>query len=164
MDCAGEAGARTYPNMRTPIRHVPEAIARWMSRARYLRWLDAVAAWLLVCGAVAYAFPRASFTVDAVAALAGVVAGSLVLPIRVRWRPVTGWVGLTVSRALRPGDRAWWVQPHRSESVVVTACHGVRVTIAMAHHGEAEGLTVRRTRALIIPADDFRDAGGRPVR
>ncbi|MBI2207644.1 MAG: hypothetical protein HYU41_27750 [Candidatus Rokubacteria bacterium] len=150
--------------MRTPIRLVPDAIARWMSRARYLRWLDAIAAWLGLWAVVAYTFPRASFTVAAVAALAAVVALSLVLPIRVRWRPVTGWVGLTVSRSLRPGDRAWWVQPHRSESVVVTALHGVRVTIAMAHHGESEGLTVRRTRALIVPADDVRDAGGRPVR
>jgi len=33
--------------MGTPIRPLPEAIARWSGRARWLRRLDALAAWLL---------------------------------------------------------------------------------------------------------------------
>ncbi len=149
--------------MRTPIRDVPAEIARWMSRARYVRWLDGVAAWLLACGAVAWVAPRAPFAGTGGAALAAVVALSFVLPLRVRWRPVSGSIGLRVSRALRAGDRAWWVQGHRSDSVVITARHGIRLTIAMPRHGESEGLTVRRTRTLIVPAHDVRDAGA-PIR
>ncbi len=34
--------------MRTPLRPFPEDVNRWMGRARRLRWLDALAAWLAV--------------------------------------------------------------------------------------------------------------------
>ena len=50
--------------------------------------------------------------VGAQAGGAAVVAGLLgaVAPIRARWRPVSGPVGLWVSRMLAPGDRAWYVR------------------------------------------------------
>ena len=141
--------------MRSPIRPLPESIAQWMERARYLRWLDAAMGWLVVWVIVAFGGSRPRPLVGAVLAAAGVVLLALVPPLRIRWRPVSGWMGLAVTRRLRPGDRAWWVQPHRSESVVVTARRGLRLTIALARHGESEVLRVRRTRTLIVPADDI---------
>jgi hypothetical protein len=123
-----------------------------MSRARYLRWLDAAAAWVALAVAVAFALPRRAPDLAALVALALVVGLAFVPPLRARWRPVSAWVGLAVTRRLRAGDRAWWVQAHRSESVIVTARHGLRLTIATARHGEAEVLSVRRTRTLIVPA------------
>ena len=141
--------------MRTPIRPLPESIAHWMERARYLRWLDAAVGWLAVWGVVAFGGSRARPLVGVVLAAASVVLLALVPPLRTRWRPVSAWIGLAVTRRLRPGDRAWWVQPHRSDPVVVTARRGLRLTIALTRHGESEVLRVRRTRTLIVPAADL---------
>ena len=140
--------------MRTPARPLPESMATWMTRARYLRWLDAVAAWMALWIVIALALPDRKLDVEALIAL--VVLGCLVFvpSLRVRWRPLSGWVGLRVSRRLRPGDRAWWVTPHRSEPVMVTARHGTRVTFATAQPDASEVLTVRRTRTLIVPVGD----------
>jgi hypothetical protein len=139
--------------MRTPIRPLPDAISRWMWRARVLRWLDAAVAWIVLWLGVAVVFPRPAFEAEALVALALLAVFALVRPLRTRWRPVSAWVGLAMTRRLRPGDRAWWVRPHRSESVVVTARRGTRLTIATARHGEAEVVSVRRTRTLIVPAE-----------
>ena len=138
--------------MRTPARPLPESIGTWMTRARYLRWLDAAAAWIALWIAIALALPRANFDVEALIALLLLALLVFVPLLRVRWRPVSAWVGLRVSRRLRPGDRAWWVTPHRSEPVMVTARRGTRVTFATASPGESEVLTVRRTRTFIVPA------------
>lgn len=142
--------------MRTPIRPLPESVARWMWWARYLRWSDAAVATLAVWGAIAFAGSRPRPLLGAVAALAVVGLLSRVPLLRARWRPASGWVGWLVTRRLRPGDRAWWIQTHRCESVVVTARRGRRLTIALAGYGESEVLRVRRTRTLIVPADHRR--------
>ena len=79
--------------------------------------------------------------------------GLWVRPLRTRWRPLSGWVGLVMSRGLHPGDRAWYVRPHQADLVLVTARHGARLVIARPNLAEDEGLTVRRTRVLVLPAD-----------
>jgi hypothetical protein len=137
----------------TPIRPLPEGIARWSARAPWLRRLDGLLAWLVVWGLVAAtgtdlgAGPRA--------ALAGLMSGLLaaIAPVRLRWRPISGPVGLWLSRGLVPGDRAWHVGPEASELVIVTARHGLRLTVAVPGRGAAEGLSVRRTRVLLLAAD-----------
>ena len=94
--------------------------------------------------------------VGAQAGAAAVVAGLLgaVAPIRARWRPVSGPVGLWVSRMLAVGDRAWYVRRDGPELVIVTARHGLRLTVAVSGRGADEGLSVRRTRVLVIGADE----------
>ena len=66
---------------------------------------------------------------------------------------MSAWVGLAVSRRLRPGDRAWYVRSQRADLVLVTACHGIRVVIVTPDVDADEGLSVRRTRVLLLPAD-----------
>jgi len=138
----------------TPIRPLPDSIARWSARARWIRRLDALAAagglWVLL----AVMLPGVG--VGAQAGGAAVVAGLLgaVAPIRARWRPVSGPVGLWVSRMLAPGDRAWYVRRDGPELVIVTARRGLRLTVAVSGRGADEGLSVRRTRVLVIGADE----------
>jgi hypothetical protein len=139
--------------MGTPIRPLPERIARWSPRARWLRRLDALAAGVLVWGLVAARLPDLGLGLQA--ATAGVVVGLLgaLPPIRLRWRPISGPVGLWVSRTLVVGDRAWYVRPDAPELVIVTARRGLRLTVAVPGRGAAEGLSVRRTRVLLFGAD-----------
>jgi len=137
--------------MTTPIRPVPKEIDRWISRAVWLRWIDAVVAWMGLWGAlvsgVAPARPAAVLSV----ALVGF--GFMVRPVRALWRPVSGCVGLAASRGLQPGDRAWYVRSRRADVVLVTARHGARLVIAMPDLDADEVLSVRRTRVLLLPAE-----------
>ncbi len=64
---------------------------------------------------------------------------------------MSGWVGVAVSRSVRPGQRVWFVRDGRADAVLVTARRGLRVSIAAPQLGEAETLSVRRTRVLLIP-------------
>lgn len=139
--------------MGTPIRPLPAGIARWSTRARSIRRLDALAAGVLVWALVAVRLPDLGPGLQAAAAglIVGVL-GSIPL-IRLRWRPVSGPVGLWVSRMLAPGDRAWYVRPEAPELVIVTARRGLRLTVAVPGRGAAEGLSVRRTRVLLLGAD-----------
>ncbi len=136
--------------MRTPIRPVPPAVERWASRVGYLRWLDALIAWLVIWALLALALP---LPVQVPAVLAATAAGLLALlpPLRLRWRPVSGAIGIRLSHGLRPGDRAWYVVPGRAEAVIVTARRRLRLVVARPDHGPAEGLEVRRTRVLVLP-------------
>jgi hypothetical protein len=138
--------------MRSPVRSLPPNVGRWASRARWLRWLDALAAWLLVWGGLALT-PYAK-TPGATAVAAAVLVGlaALVSPIRRRWRPLGALISLSVSRALRPGDRAWLVLPQHVEPVIVTARRRLRLVVARPDQDLAEGLEVRRTRVLVVPA------------
>src|SRR3989442_9586134 len=139
--------------MRSPLRPLPAAVARWTVTARLLRWVDALVAWLVVWAAAVMVLPQASpESVAALAALA-VTLGALALPLRARWRPVSGVVGLAVSARLAPGAEAWYVRPGDAERVVVTARHRTRVVIARLDGAGAEGLSVRPTRVLPVPAD-----------
>jgi len=138
--------------MRTPVRPLPEPVKRWTTTARYLRWLDTLTAWLLLWGLLLLGpgrIPPAGW-----ALIAAVVIGGLafVPPLRLRWRPVSAAVGLWVSRALEPGDHAWFVRPGGADLVIITARQGARLTIATAAPGAAEGIRVRRTRVLLVPA------------
>ena len=139
--------------MGTPLRPLPAGITRWSTRARWLRRLDALAAGVLAWGLVAARLPDLGAGLQA--GLAGAVVGLLgAIPlIRLRWRPVSGPVGLWVSRTLAPGDRAWYVRPEAPELVIVTARRGLRLTVAVPGRGASEGLSVRRTRVLLLGAD-----------
>ena len=119
--------------------------------ASLLRWLDALLAWLVLWGVATVLLgpPRAA----AVVAFVVVVFGCLVRPLRARWRPLTGTVGLFLSSRLAPGDHVWYVRPGYAQRVLVTARHGMRVAITPLSDEGAEGLSVRRTRVLLVPAD-----------
>jgi hypothetical protein len=135
--------------VRSPIRAIPGDIGRWNARLRGLRWLDALVAWLLLASVLwmtAPLDPRQTLLLS----LAGVVGAVLVPPARSRWRPVSGPVGLILSRRLRPGDRAWYVRAGEADRVLITARRGLRMVIAKPGES-AEGLSVRRTRVLLIP-------------
>lgn len=127
-------------------------VERWASRARWLRALDLVAAAVIV-------WPFTALTLDGSATgsavIAVMVAGGAALagPLRLRWRPVSALVSLSVSRALRPGDLAWCIFPERVERVIVTARRGRRLVVARPGQGATEGLEVRRTRVLVVPAE-----------
>jgi hypothetical protein len=139
--------------MRSPLRPLPRAVARWTVAARLLRWLDALIAWLVVCAAAVTVLPDARRASVAVLAALVVTLGALVLPLRARWRPVSGPVGLAVSARVAPGTPAWYVRPGDAERVLVTGRHRTRVVIARLDGSGAEGLSVRRTRVLLVPAD-----------
>jgi hypothetical protein len=139
--------------MTTPMKPVPELVARWMARVRWFRWLDAFVAWAGLWGISAAVLGRAWAREAAVLALILVGLGLMMRPLRTRWRPLSGWVGLAMSRGLHPGDRAWYVRTHQADLVLVTARHGARLVIARPNLAEDEGLTVRRTRVLVLPAE-----------
>jgi hypothetical protein len=135
--------------MRTPIRPLPDAVERWASRVRYLRWLDALFAWLALWGLLALSLPLPA-QAQAVLATSALGLLALVPALRLRWRPVTAAVGIRLSWGLRPGDRAWYVVASRAEAVIVTARRRLRLVVARPDQGPAEGLEVRRTRVLVI--------------
>jgi hypothetical protein len=124
----------------TPIRPLPEGIARWSTRARWLRRLDALAAAGLVWVLLAVLLPGVG--VGAQAGAAGVITA------------VSAPVGLWVSRLVAPGDRAWYVRAEGSDLVMVTGRRGLRLTVAVPGGSAAEGLSVRRTRVLVLGADE----------
>jgi hypothetical protein len=138
--------------MRSPIQPVPAAVLKWMSRARYLRWLDAGSAWLILFITLYVARGSDAIGPPLVASAVLAALGAWVPPLRVRWRPLSGVVGVRVSRRLRPGDRAWYVRGERADLVIVTARRGLRLSIAAPELGAAESLNVRRTRVLVVPA------------
>ena len=139
--------------MTTPINPVPHLVACWMSRVRWLRGLDALVAWTGLWATAVWVLGRASAPEAAVLSMVIVCLSVGVRSLRTRWRPVTGWVGLTMSRSLQVGDRAWYVRAHRADLVLVTARHGARLAIAGPSLAEDESLTVRRTRVLVLPTD-----------
>jgi hypothetical protein len=138
--------------MRTPSRPLPAAVVRWIRLQGYLRWADAAAAWLTAWLCLFVVFPDTPGR--ALAVLAAVAAGgaALVPGVRMRWRPVSAVAGVNLSAELRVGDRAWWVRPGGAELVLVTSRRGLRVVIARADRDTSEGLAVRRTRVLLLPA------------
>jgi hypothetical protein len=139
--------------MRSPLRPLPAAVDRWIAAVRALRWLDALAAALAIWGALTLSFPSAPG-----ARLAGLAAfitalAALARPLRARWRPVSGVVAHVLSARLSPGDQAWYVRAGHAERVLVTARHRTRVVIVPLGDERSEGLSVRRTRVLLVRAD-----------
>src|SRR2546422_10461791 len=78
--------------MRSPLRPLPAAVARWAITARLLRWLDALVAWLVVWTGAVVVLPHASAESHAILAALAVTLGALALPLRARWRPASGVV------------------------------------------------------------------------
>jgi hypothetical protein len=138
--------------MTTPMRPVPDTVVAWIGRRRWFRVGDALLAWALVFAAAAVGLGPTRLEAAAIVAVVVVWLASRIQPLRVRWRPLTGWVGLRLSRGLRAGDRAWYLAREAS-LVVVTARHGVRVVIARPDLVEDEVISVRRTRVFLLPAE-----------
>ena len=120
---------------------------------RCLRWVDAGVAWVCLWIGQGSVLRLASASPAATLSLIFLCLGLLIRPIRSSWRPISGWVGLAMSRDLRPGDRAWYVRAREADVVLVTARHGARLVIVRLDLAYSEGLTVRRTRILLIPAE-----------
>src|SRR3989441_196466 len=76
--------------MRSPLRPLPAAVARWAIAARLLRWLDALVAWLVVWTGAVVVLPHASAESHAILAALAVTLGALALPLPARWRPASG--------------------------------------------------------------------------
>ena len=142
--------------MTTPIRLLPEEVERWITRSRRLRWLDAATAWLCLWLAALWILGAAPARDAAVGTTVLLGLGLMVRPFRALWRPVSACVGLIVSRNLRVGDRAWYVRPDRVDLVLVTARHGTRLVITTPGFDADEGLSVRRTRVLLLPFEEAR--------
>jgi hypothetical protein len=138
--------------MTTPIRPLPSAVARWTARLRWLRWADASLAWLAMFLGLSIVFARLSPPTAAMVAIGILLVASLVHRLRIAWRPVSALTTFLVSRELRPGDRAWFVHGRAADLVLVTARHGLRVVVAKPDQEASEGMSVRRTRVLLLPA------------
>ena len=123
-----------------------------MSRVRWLRRLDGLATALVLWLILLVVLESTQPFVLAVGALGVVGLVALVGPVRRRWRPISALVALSVSRLVKPGDRAWLVLPERAEPVIVTARRRMRVVVARPDQGPSEGLEVRRTRVLVVPS------------
>jgi len=136
--------------MRTPIRRIPDSVERWMARARLLRWLDALTAWLVLWIALAHWPTHLAGEAAAIAALLLLGVLALVAPLRRHWRMVSGAVGLWMSQSVSAGDVAWLVGPRSAERVIVTARRGARLTVATPGGDATEGMRVRRTRVLLV--------------
>jgi hypothetical protein len=136
--------------MRSPSRPIPAAVERWTRWASALRAADALAGW--VAGWIALGIAGGWSTVSEPAILAAVLVAcaAFLRPLRVRWRPVSAWVGVSVARPLRPGDRAWFVRPRQAEPVIVTARRGLRFVVAQPGSA-SEGLEVRASRVILLP-------------
>ncbi len=138
--------------MTTPIRPLPGYVARWTSRVLWLRWMDALVAWLGVWLAGSVFLPAMALGATMILAAGALLFAASIPAIRRAWRPVSATVSLLVSRRLRPGDCAWFVHRRDADLVLVTARHGVRVVVARPDQEAAEGMSIRRTRVLLIPA------------
>jgi hypothetical protein len=150
--------SRLHGDVTTPIKPLPDEIHRWIGRARWLRWTDAIVAWMGLWAAWVAILGSASPRQAAVLSLASVGLGLVVRPIRMLWRPISAGVGLMLSRGLHPGDRAWYVRASRADLVLVTARHGTRMVIATPDVDADEVLSVRRTRVFLLPVDEARVA------
>jgi hypothetical protein len=120
---------------------------------RHLRFLDALIAWAGFWGLMMILLGPGLVSEAGVVALVLLLLTLFVQPLRVRWRPITGWVGLSMSSGLRPGDRAWYIRAGEADLVLVTARRGLRLVIARPELSGDETMSVRRTRVLLRPAD-----------
>ena len=137
--------------MTTPTRPLPIPIARWTSRLRWLRGLDALLAWLTVLLGLTPLLPHVPAQTATMLAAGLILLVSLIPRLRLAWRPISAATTLSLSSGLRPGDRAWFVHGNGADLVLVTARHGIRVVVARPGHDAAEGMSVRRTRVLLLP-------------
>jgi hypothetical protein len=133
---------------------MPAGVTRWMRWAGFLRWADALVAWVVLTVITLAGAEWRSTTQPAVIALVLLGLLALLQPLRVRWRPLSAIVGQQLGARLRPGDRAWYVSPGQAEPVLVTGRRGGgRFIVAQPGIGPEEGLEVRTTRVLLVPED-----------
>src|SRR3989475_743962 len=97
--------------MRSPLRPLPAAVARWAIAARLLRWLDVLVAWLVVWTGAVVVLPHASAESHAILAALAVTLGALALPLRARWRPASGVAGRAVSARPAPAPPGGYRRP-----------------------------------------------------
>src|SRR5437773_12439819 len=71
----------------SPTSPVPVVVERWLSRSRYLRWIDAGIAWLVLAVLAASVLPRPSAGAIALASAVVLVLATMVPALRTRWRP-----------------------------------------------------------------------------
>ena len=142
----------TVGGVTTPIRPLPGTVARWMLRLRWLRWIDALLAWLVLLLGVSALLPRMPSEAATMLASGVLLVGFLIPRLRLGWRPASAATTFLVSRGLRPGDHAWFVHGRDADLVLVTARHGHRVVVARPDQEAAEWMSVRRTRVLLLPA------------
>jgi hypothetical protein len=114
--------------------------------------MDAFPAWLALLIGLPVLLPQLSTTTALALATGVLVVGALIPRLRIAWRPVSAMTTVLVSRGLRPGDRAWFVHGRDADLVLVTARHGLRIVVAKPDHEATEGMSVRRTRVLLLPA------------
>ncbi len=138
--------------MPSPITPLPHHVARWIAYASWLRWLDALAAWVVLTVVGMVTLPDVTLSVDAVVAVVALAVLAWPPVLRARWRPVSALVTFRMSGGLRPGDRAWWIHGRQADPVLVTGRHGLRLVIAMPD-AASEGISVRRTRVVLVPVD-----------
>ena len=108
-------------------------------------------AWVAVVLGLLVVLPQIPASTAMVLAMGLLFVVSLVPRLRRAWRPVSAMATLLVSGSLRPGDRAWFVHGRDADLVLVTARHGLRIVVAKPDHEAAEGMSVRRTRVLLLP-------------
>src|SRR5437016_3788908 len=75
--------------MRSPLRPLPAAVARWAIAARLLRWLDALVAWLVVWTGAVVVLPHASAESHAILAALAVTLGARARARRLLSRPAS---------------------------------------------------------------------------
>src|SRR2546427_10163434 len=90
----------------SPTSPVPVVVERWLSRSRYLRWIDAGIAWLVLAVLAASVLPRSSAGAVALASAGGLVLATVGPAPRIRWRPLSGWVSPARSPPRRPAGPA----------------------------------------------------------
>ena len=110
-----------WQTMRSPVRSLPPDVERWVWRARWLGWLEALAVAVVVWPLLALWLADLPPLASAILALGLVGLAALVPALRRRWRPIRALVSLSASRGLRPGDHAWLLLPDYIEPVIVTA-------------------------------------------
>ena len=137
---------------------------RWAGRLRALRWLDALAAWLVLWAGGVWLRPAADWSALAVVSGLCLPILAAVPPLRRRWRPVSALVALALSWPLRAGDRAWHVTlDGRARLVLVTAPRWANVVVAGVVQDAGEGMAVSRTRGLLVRTAEGRRRGVRPL-
>lgn len=129
-----------------------------MWRARWLGWLEALAVGVVVWLFLALGLSDMPPLASAILALGLVGLAALAPPLRRGWRPIRALVSLSASRGLKPGDHAWLLLPEHVEPVIVTARRRRRLVVARSGQGPSEGLEVRRTRVLVVPAEPSHSA------
>src|SRR5258706_8754496 len=101
-----------------------------MSRLRWLRWTDAVLAWLALVLGLTVLLPRMPAPPAMALAICLLFVVSLIPRLRQAWRPLSAITTLAISHGLPPGDLAWFVHWRDADLVLLTPRHGIRIVIA----------------------------------